>query len=532
MSPRTEKALVAIRDNRKKIILGGLAIVALTLLLRLPYVHYAKLNPDETIYAVIGREILHGAVPYRDVWELKPPLIFYLYAGIFLLVGSSSLVPVHVFAVIVMAATALALANIARKEWGNAAGLIAGLGMAGYSTAGWMTEVNAAETELFLLFPQVMAVDRFIHKRPDKLARDLFLAGFLAGIAAMFKQPAAGLIVLMVLWVAVAPLVKKRRFMTESALIGGAILVPLIFSIYFLSEGGFKDAFNLTVMNNFRYIGERGRGDVLRMMINSGAKLALPNIILWGIGLISAGVVLIKSFKHENGKRILLRHAVFISLYLLVCTLGTFSGIWVNGHYYLMMIPGLVMMWTWGIIKLWPQIKSKTLHAFFAAVLLVGMCFPLYYYHLHHRKSTIETYLDSRINFFTSLGEKIRQETNHEDRIFVWGMNPQIYYFAKRRPASRFIYTTFQMGLVENTYFEKGLNGNSRFEMPETWPPLRDDLEKSRPKLIIDSTSYYKATKPYPIVNYPDLLLWMSDDYGLIFNQRGFLIFKENSHEL
>jgi|GEM_PF-2190113 len=520
------------KGNLKKIILGALAIVGFTLVLRLPYVHFPKLNPDETIYGVIAREILHGDIPYRDEWELKPPLIFYIYAATFWLFGSISLIPVHVFAVMVMAATALFVGDIARREWGNTAGLIAGLGLAGYSTAGWMTEVNAAETELFLLLPQVLAIERFIRKRPKKIYRDLFVAGLLGGMAAMLKQPAMALIALMGAWVIICPLVKKHRFSSELALLSGAMIVPLIFAIYLFSEGALKDAFNLVFIDNLLYIGERSRGDVLRMIVRSGWNLAGPNLFLWVTAFVSAGVLIVQGLRNKGKYRIVYRHAIFIAFYFMISTVGTFSGVWVNGHYYLMMIPGLVLMWTWGLVKMWPLMKSRAIRYIFAASMIAGMIFPLYYFHLFNRKWSVDTYINSRVNFFTSIGKAIQQETDPDDRIFVWGMNPQIYFFANRRPASRFIYTTFQMGLVEDTFSGHELKGKSRFAMLKTWPLLMNDLEKYQPVFVIDSTPFYMATKPFPIKKYPDLLSFCFDSYDLIFEQNGFLIFKRTLEDL
>ena len=38
------------------------------------------LQTDTGIWAYIGGRILDGALPYRDLWESKPPGIFYLFA--------------------------------------------------------------------------------------------------------------------------------------------------------------------------------------------------------------------------------------------------------------------------------------------------------------------------------------------------------------------------------------------------------------------------------------------------------------------
>ncbi|TMC50463.1 MAG: hypothetical protein E6J14_02570 [Chloroflexi bacterium] len=53
------------------------AVVALVLL-RLPSLVEPSWYPDEGTYADIGRALAHGAVLYRDVWDNKPPAMYWL----------------------------------------------------------------------------------------------------------------------------------------------------------------------------------------------------------------------------------------------------------------------------------------------------------------------------------------------------------------------------------------------------------------------------------------------------------------------
>lgn len=46
---------------------------------------------DQGIYAYIGDFMLHGGVPFRDAWELKPPAVYFTYAAAFVLFGRSEL---------------------------------------------------------------------------------------------------------------------------------------------------------------------------------------------------------------------------------------------------------------------------------------------------------------------------------------------------------------------------------------------------------------------------------------------------------
>ena len=60
--------------------------LALVLLQALPNLSY-PIGRDQATYGVIGRGLLHGARLYRDLWDNKPPGIFYIYAAIVKIYG-------------------------------------------------------------------------------------------------------------------------------------------------------------------------------------------------------------------------------------------------------------------------------------------------------------------------------------------------------------------------------------------------------------------------------------------------------------
>lgn len=67
---------------------GLLLILAASLLLSLQYIPAFNLpNGDKEVYRYIGRVMLRGGVPYRDVFDHKPPLIFFLNYLVLLLGG-------------------------------------------------------------------------------------------------------------------------------------------------------------------------------------------------------------------------------------------------------------------------------------------------------------------------------------------------------------------------------------------------------------------------------------------------------------
>src|SRR5260370_11092846 len=87
-----------------------LAILAAALLL--PSLFY-PLARDQGVFAYVGSVILKGGCPYRDVWEVKPPGIYYTYAAILAATGHS-IAGIRAFDLLAAVATALLLAAALR----------------------------------------------------------------------------------------------------------------------------------------------------------------------------------------------------------------------------------------------------------------------------------------------------------------------------------------------------------------------------------------------------------------------------------
>jgi 4-amino-4-deoxy-L-arabinose transferase-like glycosyltransferase len=64
-------------------------LAVVTLILRLPYFFPAVLDWDESTAIIIGQGILDGFLPYIELWEAKPPLVFFFFAGAIAIVGKT-----------------------------------------------------------------------------------------------------------------------------------------------------------------------------------------------------------------------------------------------------------------------------------------------------------------------------------------------------------------------------------------------------------------------------------------------------------
>src|SRR5690349_5993018 len=102
-----------------------LLILALGFMMRLTFLH-EPFERDEGVYAYIGQVLLDGGIPYRDVLDIKPLGIYYIYAIGTALFGATT-ESIRLFTAFYSLATGICIFFLTRKLGGPRAGLCAAL---------------------------------------------------------------------------------------------------------------------------------------------------------------------------------------------------------------------------------------------------------------------------------------------------------------------------------------------------------------------------------------------------------------------
>jgi len=105
-----------------------LALLGLTIAVRLAAFFHVVIDWDESLYALVARAMLHGGWPYVAVWENKPPLLFLIFAAFFKAFGVG-IVAVRLAADAAVAASAYLLYRLGLRfaEGGPLVGMAAAL---------------------------------------------------------------------------------------------------------------------------------------------------------------------------------------------------------------------------------------------------------------------------------------------------------------------------------------------------------------------------------------------------------------------
>jgi hypothetical protein len=91
---------------------------------------------------------------------------------------------------------------------------------------------------------------------------------------------------------------------------------------------------------------------------------------------------------------------------------------------------------------------------------------------------------------YQAVASYLGEHTRPDARIFVWGNSPEIYLYAHRRMATRYMSVNYQTGRVWGTpAYDVGGRPDRASVSAQTWENLMGDLERNRPELIIDAAA-------------------------------------------
>ena len=137
----------------REILKAGLILAAFTLATRIWTFGNPLINVDEQFYVLTGDRLLHGVLPYVDIWDRKPLGLFLLYA-FFCRIFADPIIGYQLVAVLSVTLTGCLIFSIARRHSSFAASLG---GAAAY--AAWLTVFGGigGQTPIFYNLPMLGA---------------------------------------------------------------------------------------------------------------------------------------------------------------------------------------------------------------------------------------------------------------------------------------------------------------------------------------------------------------------------------------
>jgi hypothetical protein len=415
------------------------AIMVVTLAVRMPLLNI-PLDRDEGEYAYIGWRMGLHELPYRDWVDQKPPGIFWVYR-LALALPWEPVRAIHLAGALFAAVSAGALFLLARRFldtfWAAAAGVLLGLLSSDPTARG-----NAASAELFMQLPLLLSLLAFFGAVTGGGRRQKFmvLCGALAGLAALFRQAAAlHWVFLVVAYPMFCEKGNRRRktlvFAAWSA--AGGLVVWGGVLLCFLFQHAWHQFIHSVLFHNLDYIGIVSPKDRLAYFKDAVAGLFKSQAILW-LFSVMAGAML--------WRRRPRKWFAFLLLWMMTSAVGVNASGYFLPHYFQSLLPALSLAAALGASGLengrgqalgpnWP--RRAALMGALAILPLMAMAPFLFRY--SPKEAARRIYPGSAFAEMPGLGRRLAEATRPEDRVFVFGSEPELLFYARRASATRYI---------------------------------------------------------------------------------------------
>jgi hypothetical protein len=233
---------------------------------------------DQGLYYYVGREWLHGAIPYRDVLDHKTPGIYAIHALSILAFGehTAAIRVAEMFAVVTLGIVAAWLAAGEAARAGRAPfrgyyGVVVAVTAAIYYV--FFDYWNTAQTELWYSTLGLLAIACARRCESDRAA--FSWSGLFAGLAVIMKPPAIwfGFLAAALLLVRARPKAPggARRAIASTLGFGVSFAAPVALTLgYFAAHGALGAMIDIVVGANSYYVKhERGVDGVPEMVLRT-----------------------------------------------------------------------------------------------------------------------------------------------------------------------------------------------------------------------------------------------------------------------
>ena len=382
---------------------------------------------DAAVFVLAGSRIRDGVMPYRDLWDSKPPGAYLLNAvGQTVLPWLDPWLVAWLLTAVFAGASVLLIDYLLRrrlssgKSW--AWSLVAGVAIASSPVA-----LGGGLTESFAVLPLVAALCG-IAVWPPKWTTTAAV-GCLLGCACLISLqclPAAACMGLAAVW-------SGGQFRTlvgrAAALLAGALPLPLAVLGWLLAGGAVGDAVDQIVVFN---LADKEWGGQLLLLL----PLALLLLCCFAVPTGVAAAMLIR--RPRSGDRVdwaCLAWAATYAAYIV------YQGR-LFLHFLILIAPPLVLLASLGAEKLGAWIRSpkpSVRRSAFGVVAAAALCLSISASATIQLNTLVLSQADTKERLLNSTEAWIRSATPDSATMFVWGSEAALYLGADRTPADRLV---------------------------------------------------------------------------------------------
>ena len=434
--------------------------------------HPAGRDPaeDTGVFLYAAQRLLDGGAPYRDIWDHKPPGVYFIDAVGLALAGRMG---VWVVQLAFLVAAVLLGYRALRREFGAAAAFVGSLA--------WLV----ALPRLFLEYGQTNFVEFFALPlqfgalflyRPGLTTSRALSIGVLGGAALLLKPTLIGM------WIAIGVVLVLTRwrsaFYTSAAIAIGAIVPILLTALWASWRGVFQDMIDQVLVYNSAYAAYSPTTDRLGYVVE-GLRLTLPS----GLALIAATAWLYALVTRRWSPPLVSIALAALPIELVLATFGR------GYHYYFIAwLPAMAVLTAFGVHELRARVPPRPARIALTLATLAMCAQP--------------ALLVTRLAFTTDARRSsgaasfVAANSRADDTVFIWGAHAEVLYLAQRLSPTRYVY---QYGAL----YTRGYATTARVD------ELLADLTRRRPVLILDASIESFVTPP---LDSAEFQAWRSPD--------------------
>lgn len=410
-------------------------ILALVLILRIPTFFEPYYYGDEMIYLTMGQGVREGITLYKDIHDNKPPLLYLAAAAAGNLFWFKA-----ILAFWMLATTAFFYKLSVRLfEKNKRAQIISTLVFALLTTLPTL-EGNTVNAELFMIGPSIIA---FLLLLDEKITNKKILwAGFLFGIATLFKVPAAfDLPVIIAFWLITLGFASWRKILRRSFLLFSGFIFPIALTmVWYALSGAGGQYISAAFLQNVGYLSSFRPEDVQKSFLVRNAPLLLRALVV----LVGSGVLWI--FRKKLSKKFLLA-SIWLLFSLFAVTLSERP----YPHYLVQSAAPMAVL-----LAMFFAEKSRE-QALTVIPLALALFIPFYYKFYDY---SVITYYQRFVNFATQrisketyfsgfaesvgrnymIAEFLAESSKPDEKVFMWDPDsPTVYALSRRFPPIKYV---------------------------------------------------------------------------------------------
>jgi hypothetical protein len=444
------------------------ASVALIALLSRIFLSAIPMTRDEGAYGYLGKLAVKGFTPYVDFYEMKPPLLFYLYGlggSLFGFTDSG----LRLFGLVLNLASCILiffiLSRYIQKHYAMvSAALFTMLSINPFAFGFTMVAEHIVNT--FLLLSIFLA-----HKSYDlKGFKFLLMGGAAFSIAILTKQSAVVFAPLFLLFFILER--NKQPWIRQTIWFAAGALIPAILVLlYFMLTESLDEAMYWLIKYPAQYSSTVGFEKGMGFLNFFFKKITGFQITLFVIAAFAIVGNLIYIIRKPNS---------WLILYFLLALISILPGLRFYGQYWLLMFVPLAMMTGTALNQL--DLKRNTVATFCGLLIVVSILFETvsrkgFYFFKGHSTHIDQLFVNNPFEAVRKLSEYAGTLMKDNDTFMMLGSEPQAYLYAEKLAPTRHVF----MSMISNT------DNKSQLLMDEAL----NDLKNSKPSYILSNMFPY-----------------------------------------